>query len=258
MNKIFFLVLFLSSFTCSAQVSDTVIQIQTTDTIHAKKKNFWIKPAIGIAYAGLNYFCYRHLDTRIQKTSQQDKTGFQDFVFHSVSDLGLGKVHGIGWGATTVVSLITKNKKLQKLSIIWGGSLLLNSVITEEVKITFQRHRPNTGDAYNVFDWRKGSRIHRSFFSAHTSNAFTTATVFASIYKDKKWMPPLAYGLATLVGFSRIYNNDHWASDVMAGAAFGFLTAKAVQGLYKLAGKKFLFLPQAGIGYKGIFIAYRL
>jgi membrane-associated phospholipid phosphatase len=32
------------------------------------------------------------------------------------------------------------------------------------------------------------------------------------------------YGAATLTGVSRMYNNQHWASDVIAGAAIGTLT----------------------------------
>ena len=31
------------------------------------------------------------------------------------------------------------------------------------------------------------------------------------------------YGGASLMGLSRIYNNQHWASDVMGGAAIGTL-----------------------------------
>jgi membrane-associated phospholipid phosphatase len=31
------------------------------------------------------------------------------------------------------------------------------------------------------------------------------------------------YGGAALMGLSRMYNNQHWASDVMAGAAIGTL-----------------------------------
>jgi membrane-associated phospholipid phosphatase len=31
------------------------------------------------------------------------------------------------------------------------------------------------------------------------------------------------YGGATLMGVSRMYNNQHWASDVMGGAAIGTL-----------------------------------
>ena len=36
------------------------------------------------------------------------------------------------------------------------------------------------------------------------------------------------YGGATLMGLSRIYNNQHWASDVMAGAAIGTLIGTKV------------------------------
>jgi hypothetical protein len=36
------------------------------------------------------------------------------------------------------------------------------------------------------------------------------------------------YGGATMVGLSRIYNNMHWASDVMAGAAIGTIVGLKV------------------------------
>ena len=36
------------------------------------------------------------------------------------------------------------------------------------------------------------------------------------------------YGAASLTGVSRIYNNAHWASDVIAGAAIGTLTGVKV------------------------------
>ena len=36
------------------------------------------------------------------------------------------------------------------------------------------------------------------------------------------------YGGAALVGLSRIYNNQHWASDVVAGAAIGTIVGLKV------------------------------
>jgi membrane-associated phospholipid phosphatase len=227
-----------------------------TDSL--KRKHAWLGPAIAVGYAGATYACYLFLDSRIQDESQEGKTGFSTRLSSSIGHLGLGRFQSIAWGSTTALALITKNKKLQKTVIIWAGSLLLNSTITDQLKISFQRHRPSSGDPYNVFDWRGGPRLNNSFPSAHTSNAFTTATVFASLYGDHHWVPPLAYGLATLVGLSRIYDNAHWASDVMTGAAVGFLSAKAMTALYRLASKKILFLPQAGTRYISMTLVCRI
>lgn len=153
--------------------------------------------------------------------------------------------------ATAVTSVITKNKKLQKTAIFLAGGHIINDIVTNQFKITFQRHRPNTGDPYNTFDWRGGPKINLSFISSHTSNAFTTATAFATVYSDSKWIPAVAYSAASLVGLCRIYNNDHWASDVLAGAAVGFASVKAAKGLYNLAAKKFTFIPQVNNGHYG-------
>ncbi len=229
----------------------------TDSSVKRIKKNNWLIPVVAGSYSGATYLCYRLLDTRIQKISQENKSRFQTFISNSVSGLGLGMVQSIGLGGTTIVAFASKNKKLQQTVIIWAGSLLINSIVTDHLKISFQRHRPNSGDPYNTFDWRKGPKLNKSFPSAHTSNAFTTATVFATQYKTTKWVPPVAYTLASLVGLSRIYDNAHWASDVLAGAAAGFLSAQVMNRFYKLAKRKILFLPQAGISYSSISLVYQ-
>jgi membrane-associated phospholipid phosphatase len=223
----------------------------------AKKKNDWIYPAsLAIGYSTGIYMCYRFWDPGIQKISQQNKTKFKSFIADGVANLGLGKYQTLGLAGTSIFAFAGGDKKLQKTVIIWAGSLLINSVATDQLKKTFQRHRPSSRDSHNSFDWRKGPKLNVSFPSAHTSNAFTTATVFAIMYKDKKWVSPVAYTLASLVGLSRIYNNAHWGSDVFAGAAVGFLSAKAMNSLYKLSGKRITFLPQVTMGHCAIDIIY--
>lgn len=230
---------------------------QNDSLVHCRTRA-WVKPVMVAGYAGATYLCYRYLDTRIKNEVQSNKNGFEDFVFGKVSDLGLGRTQTISLGLATITAFALKNNKLKKTVIIWAGSLFINSFITDQLKTTFQRHRPNTGDPYNVFDWRQGSGFHRSFPSGHTSNAFTTATVWATQYKDHKWVPVVAYGLASLVGLSRIYHNAHWASDVMTGAAVGFASAKMMNGLYKIAGKKIHFLPQVSAHYTSVSLVCQL
>ncbi|MGB6544420.1 MAG: phosphatase PAP2 family protein [Candidatus Acidiferrales bacterium] len=61
-----------------------------------------------------------------------------------------------------------------------------------------------------------------SFPSGHEIDAMSIATVFADRYPKYKWV---AYGLAGLVGFTRISLQAHHPSDVFAGAFLGFVIA---------------------------------
>ncbi|MEP6549525.1 MAG: phosphatase PAP2 family protein, partial [Gemmatimonadales bacterium] len=68
-----------------------------------------------------------------------------------------------------------------------------------------------------------------SFPSGEVTIAFATATA-ASREVSRSWpgaaryVTPASYGAATLVGFARLYKNQHWASDVVAGAAVGTMS----------------------------------
>lgn len=63
--------------------------------------------------------------------------------------------------------------------------------------------------------------------SGHTAEAFANAE-FLRMYVGKKqpWVAVLGYAIAAGTGFLRIYNNRHWFSDVVAGAAVGYGSAR--------------------------------
>lgn len=77
-----------------------------------------------------------------------------------------------------------------------------------------------------------GNRIASSFPSGHTTVAFAAATVFAMEYRDKPLIPIIAYTAASLIGISRITENRHWFSDVVAGAVLGYFSGKQVVDNY--------------------------
>lgn len=67
-----------------------------------------------------------------------------------------------------------------------------------------------------------------SFPSGHTANVFAGATMLAIEYGEHhKWVPYVAYGVATTVGAMRMVNNKHYISDVLFGAGLGILSMKA-------------------------------
>jgi undecaprenyl-diphosphatase len=112
------------------------------------------------------------------------------------------------------------------------------------MKYAIGRQRPSSTD--NPFVFKPGSS-NGGFPSGHTTTAFAAATVFAEQYPSWEVAVP-AYAAAGAVGFSRIYANQHWGSDVMAGALLGIGTAHTLRKLYgRRAGEWHLVMDLDGV-----------
>ena len=123
--------------------------------------------------------------------------------------------------------LIAKNQRSVSTSLLCLESFALSSLFARIPKILVGRDRPNNpagNDAFTI----KGPFHGNSFPSGHTTAAFSVASVIATQYRDTKWVPFAAYTVASMVGLSRIYDNQHWLSDVVAGAAIGTLVGNLV------------------------------
>jgi len=62
-----------------------------------------------------------------------------------------------------------------------------------------------------------------SFPSGHTTVAFAFASALDE-ETEARWVPWVAYPAAAAVGWARIVQDQHWLSDVVAGAALGYWT----------------------------------
>jgi membrane-associated phospholipid phosphatase len=113
----------------------------------------------------------------------------------------------------------------------WHGTeaAILGSAITGALKVALGRSRPYVSNDTNPHDFKffKGtSSTRQSFPSGHTTTAFAVASSVTSevhrMWPQYTWVTaPVMYGGATLVGLSRMYHDQHWASDVVLGAAVG-------------------------------------
>src|SRR6185436_4461161 len=98
-------------------------------------------------------------------------------------------------------------------------------LIAEPLKFTVGRALPNRKlgtQHYSPF-----TSENDAFPSGHTTEAFTLASVIAAHY-DSLWVKIAAYGTASAVGWARDNQNQHFTSDVVAGALIGTLVGNKV------------------------------
>lgn len=103
-----------------------------------------------------------------------------------------------------------------------GVPVAVAAVVTGGLKLAVGRVRPEDSAAES--DPYQPISGHASFPSGHSSLAFATA-VALDRETGAGWVPWVVYPIAGLVAWSRVHDDKHWTSDVVAGAALGAWTA---------------------------------
>ena len=208
------------------------------DTIPDRPFFTWKDVAILEAFA-IATVAIAPLDTRIAKRLQdpdlqanRDARRAAIFV-ETVTDPG-AVVIGVG---LYTFGRIGKSAKAADLGLHGTEALIIGAQLGNLLKGIIGRARPYMNvdaphDYRTLRGFREGSD-YRSFPSGHTISAFAAASAVTS--ETKRWWPrsrwviaPLMYGGAAAVGWSRMYDNKHWASDVITGAAIGTFTGLKV------------------------------
>lgn len=148
-------------------------------------------------------------------------------------------------GALAAYGFIFKNEKIKTTTYLATQSYITSAVTAGLIKFFTGRERPYKidptaqeaeptfhGPFYKPPKDANGKNIHSSFPSGHTTAAFAAATVYAMEYRDRPLIPILSYTAASLIGLSRITENKHWATDVLTGAALGYVTGRQVVNNY--------------------------
>ena len=210
------------------------------------------------------------LDERIARrlqdsTVQENRLMSQGAIFvRTVADPG-SVIIGVGMYA---YGRIAHNTKAADLGLHGTEALIIGAEIGNLLKGIIGRARPaldvtRPHDYQSFRGFRQGGN-YQSFPSGHTIAAFAAASAVTA--ETKRWWPqsvwvigPTMYGGASAVAFSRMFNNRHWASDVITGAAIGtFAGLKVVQWHHSHPGNRIdrIFLgATVGPGAQGTTVA---
>lgn len=161
------------------------------------------------------------LDETVRDAARAGTTGTGDDISEVAGPFG-GRYSDRVMAGFLVVGLAAKNDRAKAVAFdAFVSSLVASKIVTPALKQLTGRDRPNESDG--PFEFDGGS----AFPSNHSTQAFAVASVVAYHYQSP-WVDAAAYALATLVGASRIYDDAHWLSDVVAGAVIGSTTGRFI------------------------------
>jgi membrane-associated phospholipid phosphatase len=184
--------------------------------------NHWKPTLIAIAATSALVAIDPHDAPYFRKTKD-----FADFN-NAFSSRNTGIAEGLFPAVFYLTGLARKDAYARESGLMSIKALADAEIVSEVIKNTVRRRRPleiaPDGDfTHTWFRAGPGLLVNRgSFTSGHAIGAFAIAEVFAERYHQHRWVPWAAYGLAGLVAFSRVSNQNHFPSDIFAGAVLGY------------------------------------
>lgn len=230
MKKVLALFLCISWSATHAQIVDTAKKdtakidsaniLALPDTVRhlESKAASYIVPAVLVTYGvlSLKVKALKNVDVSVYNDLMEDHPNFkyhpENYFQYApavmVYGLNLAGIHG-------------KNTFIDR-TMLYGMSEGIMALTTFSLKKITHRLRPDGSNRY-------------SFPSGHTGNAFAAAEFMAQEYSEKSpWYGVAGYSFATATAILRVYNRNHWFSDIIAGAGFGILSTKAAYLIYPL------------------------
>lgn len=182
----------------------------------------WIKLSAVVGLTGIATLT----DKDVRNFSQKNQSKFANDIFsidkyYYIEFVGASILAFYGYG------LIDNNNNIRRLAVKLTEATFLATSLTLITKTVVGRGRPykQEGQYYtNPFTF---DNDYNSFPSGHTTLAFAYSTVMANEVDNVFWKIGW-YSVAGLVGYSRVYHNQHWFSDVLISAAIGYFSGEFV------------------------------
>ena len=211
------------------------------DTTIAVDKTFFTRRDLAIVgltvgtSAAVSIFDERIADWA-QSPHVQGGTSRKDFVdaLTTVNEVPLT----IGAAATYLIGRIAHQETVADVGLHLTESLVLTVAMAEMIRAPLGRVRPRASpeDAFRFEPFTGFTKFeNRSYPSLHSAVAFATAAALTQEVNVRnrdatKFVAPVLFTAALIPGITRMYLNQHWASDVVSGGMMGaWLGTKVVR-----------------------------
>lgn len=182
-------------------------------SLQPQQSRFWVTAGGALAVAAL-------LDERARTFWLDRHSSFASSLADAGNFAGTGRNIIVGLAVTYLVTRVTHHRRAADAVLRIAAGYAVSNVIVGVLKPVVGRHRPDsTNDAWRFKPFSAEGEWH-SFPSSHAVHAFSIAAG-AAIATRRSWVSALGYTGATVVAWSRVYDDQHWSSDVTTSAIIG-------------------------------------
>jgi membrane-associated phospholipid phosphatase len=179
------------------------------------------------------YALLTSLDDEVQGFVRDNRSATTDNIAGFSRHLGQPEVYASAGLGIIAAGLIAGDRDIRDAGIRVSTSLAMTGLVVTAAKFAAGRARPSLAGS-DADDFRPFSG-NTSAPSGHAAMAFALATSLSDEIHNP-WATVGLYALATGTAWSRVNDDVHWLSDVVAGAALGVTAAKFINGRITLFG----------------------
>jgi membrane-associated phospholipid phosphatase len=167
--------------------------------------------------------------TLMQRNRSRFNTNLTNYTVQYGDGLNMLLVSAGGYAA----GLVFHNEWLRETAMLAGSSILIAGTVSTLTKVLVGRARPYLEKGHGFFKpLTISDESYFSFPSGHSIVAFAVSGVLAERIQNV-WASVALYSLAAGTAYARVYADDHWFSDVVAGAAISVAISRSVVRTYE-------------------------
>jgi membrane-associated phospholipid phosphatase len=177
----------------------------------------WIIP-LGIAASAL-------ADPEMREWTQQRHSRSLDRLASVVNPLGTASHLVPAMAVTYVGALVARRQSLASGTLVVAGAYIASDLVESALKPLVGRERPHVeGNSHRFHPFSTSGDWH-SFPSAHVAHITAIAEAI-SMQTHSRALTGVCDALVALVAWDRVYEDQHWTSDVAATAALSSVVSR--------------------------------